>query len=132
MAKGWRVRCCLAASLLAASSAVACEPPALPAALLLEAPGHVVLIRSDPARVPLNAPFALDISFCARTGTTVVHPRIDARMPAHRHGMNYQPSLTETAPGRIRAEGLLFHMPGRWEFVLDLGDDRVTLPVDVE
>jgi hypothetical protein len=44
--------------------------------------------------------------------------------------MNYKPTVTASAPGRFRAEGLMFHMPGRWQFVFEVGDgrrsDRVT------
>lgn len=62
--------------------------------------------------------------------------RVDADMPAHRHGMNYRASLERLAPGRWRARGLLFHMPGTWRLIFDLDDagrrtrltDTVELP----
>ena len=41
--------------------------------------------------------------------------------------MNYAPAVKPPAPGRWRAEGLMFHMPGKWEFVFELragGQDR--------
>ena len=38
---------------------------------------------------------------------------VPARMPEHRHGMNYRPSLTPQGPGRWRADGLLWHMAGQ-------------------
>ena len=41
-------------------------------------------------------------------------------MPEHRHGMNYAPEVKATGPGRWRAEGLMFHMPGKWEFVFEV------------
>jgi hypothetical protein len=41
-------------------------------------------------------------------------------MPEHRHGMNYRPTVTAVAPGRYRVEGLLFHMPGRWDLLFDV------------
>jgi hypothetical protein len=46
--------------------------------------------------------------------------RIDAVMPQHRHGMNYRPTVAALGDGRFRAEGLLLHMPGLWEFSFDL------------
>ena len=56
--------------------------------------------------------------------------------PAHRHGMNYRPSISALGGGRFRAEGLLFHMPGRWELVFELRADgkteRAAHPVSVE
>ena len=41
-------------------------------------------------------------------------------MPEHRHGMNYRPEVTQISPGVYRAEGLLFHMPGRWDLTFDI------------
>jgi cytochrome c peroxidase len=65
--------------------------------------------------------FALEVSVCAKPG----HPapeslKVDAHMPEHRHGMNYAPSMKALGSGRWRAEGLMFHMPGRWEFVFEI------------
>ncbi len=37
-------------------------------------------------------------------------------MPAHRHGMNYKPTVISTLPGTYVAEGFLLHMPGDWRF----------------
>jgi hypothetical protein len=48
--------------------------------------------------------------------------RVDARMPEHRHGMNYRPTITATGEGRYRAEGLMLHMAGKWELVFELRD----------
>ena len=36
--------------------------------------------------------------------------------------MNYRPSVTPQGAGRYRAEGLMFHMPGRWELVFEWRD----------
>jgi hypothetical protein len=41
-------------------------------------------------------------------------------MPAHRHGMNYKTSVSGKGSGRYRVEGLMFHMPGHWEFAFDV------------
>jgi hypothetical protein len=117
--------------LLAALPALACEPPADAGAARLEGRRFVASLASLPAPPPLNAPFAVELSLCARDGSAVPAPRVDAWMPAHRHGMNYRPGVTALAPGRFRAEGLLFHMPGRWEFVVEIGGERLTAPVDI-
>ena len=34
--------------------------------------------------------------------------------------MNYRPSVASPQPGIYRAEGLMFHMPGRWDLTFDL------------
>jgi hypothetical protein len=34
--------------------------------------------------------------------------------------MNYRAGVTVVKPGTYRAEGLLFHMPGRWDLTFDV------------
>lgn len=85
------------------------------------------------AAIAVGRHFALDIRVCPADATLV---RVDATMPEHRHGMNYRPSLKALGDGRWRAEGLMFHMAGRWELRLDVqrggGTERlresITLP----
>jgi cytochrome c peroxidase len=50
-------------------------------------------------------------------------------MPAHRHGMNYVPTVKRLRPGRWRAAGLMLHMPGEWELVFTLEGERMAHPV---
>ncbi len=102
--------------LLSAGNAWACLP-GFEAAARLQRGGTTLAYQSQPAPIPLGQPFALDIAICPAPRSLAV----DAHMPAHRHGMNYQPSITNPAPGRYRAEGLVLHMPGAWEFVFELG-----------
>lgn len=71
--------------------------------------------------VPVGEPFAIEFEVCPRGPTaTIDRLRVDAWMPEHRHGMNYRTTLSGTRPGPLRAEGLLFHMPGRWQVVFEL------------
>jgi len=75
-------------------------------------------VRADWLAQPAPAvskPFALRISLCPARAELV---RVDATMPEHRHGMNYKVRLTRQEPGRWTAEGLLWHMPGRWELLM--------------
>lgn len=46
--------------------------------------------------------------------------RVDADMPAHRHGMNYRPTVSTSDGGAFQARGLLLHMPGVWRFRFEL------------
>ncbi len=62
--------------------------------------------------ITVGQPFTLDMQVCPSSATLV---RVDATMPAHRHGMNYRPSIQATGDGAWRAEGLMFHMPGHWQ-----------------
>ncbi len=75
------------------------------------------------APVAVGRHFAIDVQVCP-PGATLA--RVDAVMPEHQHGMNYRPSLKAVGEGRWRAEGLMFHMPGRWElrFDVDQGSQR--------
>lgn len=77
--------------------------------------------------------FAVEVEVCPADATLL---KVDATMPEHQHGMNYRPSITRLANGHWRAEGLMFHMPGRWELRLDVQSggrshvlrDTVTVP----
>ncbi len=115
------MRAALAGALFAAP-ALACDPE-LPAgdAARIEGDRYVVAWRPRPAPIRLGEFFALEIAVCARTGAgPPAALRVDAQMPAHRHGMNYRPSVARAGEGRFIASGLLLHMPGRWEFSFEL------------
>ena len=71
--------------------------------------------RPEPAGIAVDRQFSLILHIC--TNTSVEALTVDATMPEHRHGMNYRPSVTAIGAGAYRADGLLLHMPGRWEFV---------------
>jgi cytochrome c peroxidase len=64
--------------------------------------------------------FALEVAVCAKTAAIAESLRVDAHMPEHRHGMNYAPEVKPLGPGRWRAEGLMLHMPGKWELVFEI------------
>ncbi len=103
----------LAGLALAAGSAGACpiEGPAMRSGEVQAA----WAVAGTPIAVGRH--FALEVQVCP-DGATLA--RVDAVMPEHRHGMNYRPSLKLLGAGRWRAEGLMFHMPGRWELRLDV------------
>jgi cytochrome c peroxidase len=84
----------------------------------LESARHVLAYKAGEVEVAKH--FSLEISACAKNGPPPETLKLDAHMPAHRHGMNYAPSVLKLGPGRWRAEGLLFHMPGRWELVFEI------------
>ncbi|HEU4646515.1 MAG TPA: FixH family protein [Burkholderiales bacterium] len=106
------VRAAALSLVLGAGAALACELPGGPAQTI-RSPTHSVVYRAAPR---LGEHFAVEFAVCpAPEGV-----RVDAWMPAHRHGMNYVPAVKALGGGRYRAEGLLFHMPGEWEFVFVL------------
>jgi hypothetical protein len=100
----------------------------------VESPGYVVVFRTRPARIAVGEHFALEAAVCPRAGAAPpTGLRVDAHMPAHRHGMNYRASV-RGRDGAYVAEGLLFHMPGRWQLLLDVqaGGRSERLVSDVE
>ncbi len=69
------------------------------------------------APIAVGQHFAIELRLCPAETTLL---RVDASMPEHRHGMNYRSSLQDLGGGRWRAEGLMFHMPGRWALRLEV------------
>jgi hypothetical protein len=99
--------------------------------------GVVVHYRAVPAPIEIGRHFAVEAIVCtAPPGPPVVGLRVDAEMPEHRHGMNYRARVSAAGEGRYRAEGLLFHMPGRWQLIFDVDrgarTDRLTADVVLE
>ena len=105
-------------------------------ALRAEGEGYTVAFVPRPAPLASGRHFALDIAVCPGPGGAPPNSlRVDADMPAHKHGMNYRASVAARGPGLYRAEGLMLHMPGRWRFIFDLALDgrsaRLTHEVEV-
>ncbi len=118
----------LAAALCGAAQA--CE---LPAGSRVESPRLALAYRTIPPRIAVGEHFAVEIALCAKGDLKLPGViSVDAWMPEHRHGMNYKAGVTATGGGRFRAEGLMFHMPGRWEFVFDVGGERLADSVRLE
>jgi hypothetical protein len=117
------------------AAAADCTPPAgFAPAGRIQSRDTVLLYRTVPPRIEIGKHFAVDAFVCTKVPPRAL--RVDAQMPAHRHGMNYRARVTPQGDGRYRAEGLLFHMPGAWRFVFDLerpgGTERLTADVNLE
>ena len=97
---------------------------------------YLVTFASTPDPVPMNSLFGLQFSVAPKAGgkSDDLQVQVDARMPAHFHGMNRTPKLTRQADGSFTAEGLLFHMPGHWELTFDIsrGGKTERAQVDIE
>lgn len=111
---------------LAAGSAWSACPPTAEDGRLLSAGDVRLAWRVDGAPIANGRHFALLLRVCPADARLL---KVDAGMPEHRHGMNYRPSLTALGDGRWRADGLLFHMAGRWElsFEAEAGGRRERL-----
>ncbi len=88
---------------------------------------------TSPDTIQIGEPFTMRLTLCP-SGAQL--QRVDATMPEHRHGMNYQPTFTSLGAGVWEVKGMVWHMPGRWELRVDarLGEkpqrftQSVTLP----
>jgi hypothetical protein len=124
----------VAVAVLAATapSASACPLPTPPPGERQIAQGPLQLAWStEPEALAVGRPFAVSLRLCPLAARVL---RVDATMPEHRHGMNYRPSIKPLGEGRWRAEGLLWHMAGRWELAIEVenGGERTWLRQSVQ
>ena len=111
--------------LTAASHAWACNPELegqkSSGNKMLESKNYAMVFRTTPEKTVIGKHFAVELAICAKSGAFQAESvRVDAHMPEHRHGMNYKTVVTSSGLGRYRAEGLMFHMPGRWEYIFEV------------
>ncbi len=93
------------------------------------------LARFEPAlgEIPDAEPFAIRFGVRRADGAALASDArfiVDGEMPQHGHGMNMIPttqrvSESSATEARVLANGLLFHMPGRWVLSLDIEEDGV-------
>ena len=118
-----KIICYCTLALAAASPAISfgCVPDLPAGGRQIESARYALAYRARPSPIAVSRHFALEFAVCAKDGKIMPDDiRVDAHMPEHRHGMNYKASVKPEAGGRYRAEGLMFHMPGRWELVFEL------------
>lgn len=119
--------------LIAASPLAVAAPSCgadLRGAQTLASADYVVAYRTQPEKIEVGKHFSLDIVTCVKGAAPAPSGvAVDAFMPEHGHGMNYQavvktranPQEATRAVGtHFRAEGLMFHMPGRWDLYFDV------------
>ena len=90
---------------------------------------------SKAQRIPMARHFALDVQLCDKDGASVAQlTKADASMPAHKHGMNYRPTIKPLGDGRFRVDGMMFHMAGEWQlaFEVQAGKEVIRLTHDVQ
>jgi hypothetical protein len=87
---------------------------------LIEMPNFTIAYEPSVWPIPVGKHFSVQIQVCSKTPTNLVTGlKIDADMPAHKHGMNYKPSLTKQSESTYLAQGLMFHMPGQWRMLFE-------------
>lgn len=109
--------------LLSTQAALACGESLGAAVRRLGDATTQLVYKTVPAVPAVGRHFELEIAVCSRDKAFALAAlRVDAHMPEHKHGMNYEPSVSSRGTGLYHAEGLMFHMPGRWELVFELLD----------
>lgn len=96
---------------------------------------YKVTLTPQTSPPPMNAIFSVTTTVTeADTGKPVTGAKIklDATMPAHRHGMVTEPVHKEVGEGKYLSEGMKLHMPGEWVFKVDVdgpkGKDEASIP----
>lgn len=95
--------------------------------------------QSEPQAIERGLPFVLRV-WITPHGRMDLVPwaglSIDADMPEHLHGMNRVPRITRHADGSFLVEGMVFHMPGRWDLYFDVHEaaivERGQVALDLE
>lgn len=112
---------------------------------------YTVCATSVPNPIPLNEPFAMNVQVYETPERTRLARKVilevDATMPEHHHGMNLKPqvraiggpTVQDVMPGHgamgdghFEVQGMLFHMPGRWEIHFDITRGAITERAQLE
>jgi len=123
--------CAGLAALMFAVAAAAQSCPTIEGARRLESGRYILSYRTQPAKLAVGQHFTVEMAICAKDGQPAAESvRVDGFMPEHNHGMNYRAAIKPAAGGRYLADGLMFHMPGKWDFIFEIRGagrtDRVT------
>jgi len=87
----------------------------------VESERYVLFYRTKPEPVAVSQHFTVEIAVCPKGGQPAPEiVRVDGFMPEHNHGMNYKATVKAGGGGRYDAAGLMFHMPGRWDFIFEV------------
>ena len=88
--------------------------------------------------LPVSQPCVIDLRITDADGRPLddrVEVVFDAEMPHHGHGMNVEPRVTREGNDWL-VQGILLHMPGRWEASVDVALDgeieRAQWTLDIE
>jgi hypothetical protein len=107
--------------------AVAQTCPALDGARKVESDRYVLSYRTQPAKLVVGQHFSVELAVCPKSGQPAPDGvRVDGFMPEHNHGMNYKAVVKPATGGRYEATGLMFHMPGKWDFIFEVRGEGKT------
>ncbi len=83
-----------------------------------------ILFKPDPNPIAVSVPFSLHLIICDKEGQPYDGKvNVDATMPMHMHGMYGTPKVVKHSPGSYQANGMMFQMPGMWQYKFQLKQD---------
>ena len=127
-------RICTAVLLLfgLTSVGIACEtgPDALRMKSESGAGPEVFVIPEPPV---VSQPTGLSLIVCSQDVEEISDLVVDAWMPAHQHGMNYDPDIEVLSDGRFAISNMVYHMLGLWQLTVALraGEERWSYVLDM-
>lgn len=108
-------------SIAAAVPAAAQGCDGLKGARKVESNRYVLAYRTKPAKLAVGQHFVVEMAVCPKSGEAAPEAvRVDGFMPEHNHGMNYRAVVKPGEGGRYLVDGMMFHMPGRWDFIFEV------------
>ena len=91
---------------------------------------YTIAWSPTPDPIPFNDYFDVNVWVSdGPTPTPGLAVDIDAQMPAHGHGMNVDPQVTDNGDGSYGASGLLFHMEGHWQLLVNVGEEQAVFDI---
>lgn len=115
------ISACACLWLILAGPAAAQSCGGLEGARKVESTRYVLSYRTKPAKLAVGQHFLVEMAVCPKDGQAAPEGvRVDGFMPEHNHGMNYTAVVKPGKGGRYLAEGMLFHMPGRWDLIFEV------------
>ncbi len=92
--------------------------------VLSDGGSYFVSYTSEPSPIPYNAYFTLTLQVADGADHSLPLPEasvsVDAIMPQHGHGMNTTPTVTAGGDGSFTVDGMLFHMQGLWQILVEV------------
>ncbi|WP_419906405.1 FixH family protein [Hoeflea sp.] len=121
---------CLLPFLTVAALACVSDPMAQRMTAETEGAPAVYAILDSPV---ISQPTGLELIICPWATGDVSNLAVDAWMPSHQHGMNYEPDIKAIGNGRYAVTNMVYHMPGLWQLTVAIqtGTAHATYVLDM-
>ena len=113
-----RILCAIAVLFAGLNSALACEGAGNQR--LEPADAHQLDLYARLGPIEVAQPFGFELFVCGDTRSASHKVDVDAWMPAHQHGMNYTPTVTQRDANVFDVTNMVFHMPGAWQIKVSI------------